>query len=231
MAEFRTANQRLVELAQAEFSDFWASMNLSRDPYVVRDAVLEFMPALVTAYGDTAAVLGADWYDLLRDVPPSARAFDAVLADPPDVKQVEGSARWGLGPLFQDDPDTTLERLLGSTQRLVLQAGRDSVWRSAARDPVRTRVARVPSGADTCRFCIMLASRGAVYADDVAAGRGNDFHDNCDCTQVLVRSQADLPEGYNLDLYKRLYQERSGYGRDVPQGGILDTSTPMVRPS
>jgi len=62
----------------------------------------------------------------------------------------------------------------------------------------------------------MLASRGAVYADDIAAGQMNEFHDNCDCVQVQIRSSSDYPEGHSVEMYERLYADHSGVGRDLP---------------
>ncbi len=201
VAEYRQANQALVALAGNDLADFWGALNLSGDPARVRDELLKFFPELVQAYGDTAAVLGADWYDLMRDVPASAKAFDAVIAAPAATDQAQASARWAIGPLFEheqsvfgfdaagaevvtgtrlvpSDPDAALSNLLGVTQRLVMQPGRDSVFASAVRDPVRTGVARVPSGVTTCKFCVMLASRGPVYLSEVSAelvvGRGSN---------------------------------------------------------
>ncbi len=178
MSEYRQATQALVSLAQRDLADFWASLNLSGDPARIRDELLRFFPDLVQAYGDTAAVLGADWYDLLRDVPASARSFNAVMAAPVTTEQAQQSARWAVGPLFVERPDDALSRLLGSTQRMVMQPARDTVWDSAALDNFRTGVARVPSGPTTCRFCVMLASRGAVYQSQVSAelvvGRGSN---------------------------------------------------------
>ena len=218
MAEFRAANQSLVLLAQRDLADFWRSLNLSGDPARVKSSLLAYFPELVQVYGDAAAVLGADWYDALRDVPASAKSFRAVLASPAQREQAEASARWALGPLFaaEADPVTTLSRVMGSAQRLVLQPARDSFAESAKRDPSRVRWARVPSGLKTCKWCVMLASRGAVYVDDVSAGEMNEFHDNCDCVQVQVRSKSDYPEGHSVDAFKRLYMQDSGVGRDLP---------------
>jgi len=216
VAEFREANRALVTLAQRDLQDFWSAMNLSGDPARVRDELLGFFPDLLQAYGDTAAVLGADWYDLLRDVPASAKTFAAVLAQPASPAQAQQSARWGIGPLFAEDPDAALARLLGSTQRLVLQPGRESFAVSSARDPSRAPWARIPSGGSTCSWCVMLASRGAVYSDDIAAGEMNEFHDNCDCVQVQIRSRSDWPEDHDLDHFIDLYTAGSGIGRDLP---------------
>lgn len=176
--EFRTANQSLVALAQRDLTEFWAALRLSGDPVKVLTELLDFFPDLLQTYGDTAAVLGADWYDALRDAPPSAKSFQAVLAQPAAPQQAQETARWAIAPLFTEDPDTALKRLLGATQRLVLAPGRDSIWSSAARDPIVTGVARVPSGTTTCKFCVMLASRGPIYQSQVSAelvvGRGSN---------------------------------------------------------
>ena len=61
--------------------------------------------------------------------------------------------------------------------------------------------ARVLTGAENCGFCVVLASRGAVYKSARSAGLGkasevlgapdatgylNTYHDNCDCLVVPV---------------------------------------------
>ena len=46
------------------------------------------------------------------------------------------------------------------------------------------RFARVPTGAETCTFCLMLASRGAVYHTRKTAGEFRHFHRGCDCKVV-----------------------------------------------
>lgn len=217
MAEFRAANQSLVLLAQRDLRDFWRSLNLSADPAVIRRSTTAFFPELIAAYGDAAALLGADFYDSLRNVPPSAARFRATLAAAAPAEQAQASARWALGSLFVAEPDAdlALSKLSGSAQRLVLQAGRDTIARSAFTDPVRTGFARVPQGV-TCKFCVMVASRGAIYKDASAAGEGNRYHDDCNCVPTPVRSPDDLPEGYDVHEYRRLYEYGSGIGRDLP---------------
>jgi len=205
-----------VLLAQRDLTDFWSSLDLSSDPRRIRDELLFLFPDVLQAYGDTAAVLGADWYDLLRDVPASADSFRAVVSAPVGAGQARSSAQWAIGPLFEENADLALSQLLGSAQRLVLKPGRDSFATSAGRDPVRTAWARVPSGPTTCRWCVMLAARGADYSDAVSAGDMNEFHDNCDCVQVPIRSRSDWPEGHSVDFYARLYADHSGVGRDIP---------------
>ncbi len=205
-------------LAQRDLTEFWSSLNTQGDPYRVKAALLEFFPDLLSTYGDVAALLGADWYDALRDVPPSAASFRAVMARPVEAQQAEGAARYALGPLFADEPDpaAVLARLTGSTQRLVLKPGRDTFFESGAADPVPRAYARVPSGPTTCRWCVMLASRGFVYYSAESAGQGNEWHDDCNCVPVSGLSRDDLPEDYDLDYFIELYQDGSGMGRDRP---------------
>lgn len=200
-------------LAQAQLRDFLSSFALDGDPVRVRDALLQFFPELVTTYGDVSALLASDFYDSLRDVPPSAASFRAVFADPVSADAAAGSVRWAVGALFGGDESLFMLNLLGATQRLVSQRGRDTMVYNSGRDPVRTAFARIPSGADTCTFCLMTASRGAVYRDEVSAGEMNDYHDNCDCAVIPVRRKTDFPEGHDLAALTEAYRSGVGTGR------------------
>lgn len=250
VAEFRRANQDLTLLAQSQLRDFLSSFRLDGDPVRVRNALLAFFPELVTEYGDVSALLAADFYDMLREAPPSSASFRAAYAAPVDADVAAGSVRWAVAPLFAQDEALFLSQILGSTQRLVSERGRGTIFDSAAADPIRTGVARIPRGTETCAFCIMLASRGAVYQSEVSAelvvGRGSNrtgydasgrrlpggigqgvkqrgnrslaeqFHDNCDCSTVTIRSESDWPDGYDLEAFRELYKKGSGVGRDIP---------------
>ena len=168
VSEIRTATGQLVKLAGKELDDFWNALFQSMSPEDFRDELLKFYPDLITAYGDTAGVLGSDWYDQLRAAKRqgvSAKQFRATIAMPAPDEQSIRAAKWALGPLFDEQADSalSLDRLQNSMQRLVLQPFRDSIWNAAASDPVRTGVLRKPTGLVTCRFCVMLASRGPVY--------------------------------------------------------------------
>lgn len=212
-------------LAQSQLQDFLSNFRLDGDPVRVRNALLVFFPELVTTYGDVSALLAADFYDMLRDVPPSAASFRAVFAQPIEPVRAEATARWAVGALFDEDAPRFTSQILGATQRLVTQRGRDTVFDNAGRDPVRTAVARIPSGATTCKWCVMLASRGADFTSLASAGAGNEWHDNCDCVPTVIRKASDWPEDHDREFFTTLYQEGSGVGREIPQGGILDTTT------
>ena len=70
--------------------------------------------------------------------------------------------------------------------------------------------ARVPTGAETCTFCLMLASRGAVYHTRKTAGEWRHFHRGCDCKVVPSFEddpEAELVQGVKpRELYERYKQ-------------------------
>ena len=74
----------------------------------------------------------------------------------------------------------------------------------AAKDPRKPRFARVPQGGETCRFCLMLASRGAVYLTEHKAGAVSHYHANCDCK--VVPDFGDGIEGYDPSVYYDKYR-------------------------
>lgn len=188
--EFRTAQASLVALMQEQLRDVLAAFGPGSDPRRVRDFLLSVFPEFMTTFGDTAAVLGVDFYDMVRNVPVSAGSLEAVFAQPAKVKQSEGVLRWAVGSLFADDPDWSAfeSLLLGAAQRLVLQPARQSIDLMAQADARSGKVAAVgwsrnvnPSRAKSgksCDFCIMLAGRGPVYRSEASAGavvgRGSD---------------------------------------------------------
>ncbi|NKY08936.1 hypothetical protein [Cellulomonas hominis] len=205
------ASSQVVALARQDLTDFFASLDLNR-PEAVRDALVDFVPALVGEYGDAAAAIAADWYEELRATQVGGR-FTALAAPGAAGAEVAGSVRWAAGSLFGEDPTQALTLLGGAIQRHILYAGRATVRRNVARDAAHPRYARVPSGSHTCAFCTMLASRGFVYHDEkLAQHRGlgqhqDKFHDNCDCL-VVVEFDADAHHiaGYDPDAMYAMYE-------------------------
>lgn len=210
---YSEAQRNIVALAKADLNTFWALLDLS-NPALVRDQLLDFVPALVQTYGDVAASAAAEWYEGLRAkfVP---GAFSAVTGGVVDADQVAGSVRYAAGGLFTDTPEQVLASLNGSVQRLVQYSGRETVARNVASDRSRPRYARIPQGV-TCAWCTMLASRGFVYHSKKSAGETDGhFHDDCDCQLVPSWDKTPFVEGYDPDRMYDQYQaarEASGSG-------------------
>lgn len=125
---------------------------------------------------------------------------------------------YGLMDVTQDVPGF-LERWLSGksseedVRRAVGSLAADEVKRLAnktmtdncARDGVR--YARVPTGRETCGFCLMLASRGFVYHTSKTAGEMNHYHRSCDCKVVAGFDGLTEVEGYDPDALLDLYYE------------------------
>ncbi|NJI60952.1 hypothetical protein HCX50_16105 [Microbacterium oxydans] len=198
-----TAQRRLVTLAQNELTGYFATFDLTR-PEAVRDALLEIVPLLVREYGALASIAAAEWYEQIRP----GSGFNARLAPPVAAEVVQGSTRALAGVLFTDDPAAVLGGLAGAVQRHITYSGRTTIALNSMRDPLRPRFGRVPSGARTCAWCAMLASRGFTYATRVTAGEIDHFHDDCDC-QIVSLFDADAAhiEGYDpRQLFDRYAQ-------------------------
>lgn len=182
VAEYRAATTALTTLVQAQIRDVLSAFGPSSDPRVVRDVLLQYFPDFMAAYGDTAAVLGADFYDSMRNLPPSAGSVQTVFAQPAKVKQSEGTVRWAVGSLFATEPswESFESNLLGSAQRLIMMPSRGTIDLLAQSDARSGKVAatswsrqvnpgRAKSG-KSCDWCVMLAGRGPVYRSSGAAG-------------------------------------------------------------
>lgn len=152
-------------------------------------------PEVVATYGAASAALGADMVQMwAADM--AVRATVAA-APPANATRAAGVVAWAL-----TQPDWQ-GQLNIATDAVVKQPYRDTVQESARRS--RVAWARVPTGPTTCSFCIMTASRGAVYHTAQTAGSDRKFHGDCDCAVVMVRGAEDYPEGYDpqelFDIY------------------------------
>lgn len=209
----QAANRGVVALAGRDLAAFWAALDLNR-PEAARDALETFLPVLVGQYGEIAAAAAADWYEDLRDAAGVGSAFRVAPADLVPDAAIRGQVRFAAAALFTDDPGRMLDFLQVAASKYVLQPGRDTITEAAAADPRKPRYARVPSGTETCAFCLMLASRGPVYASaQTAGGRMRKYHGKCDCVPTPLWDGDDLPAGYDPDaLYERYNAARAVAG-------------------
>lgn len=174
--EHRQSVQQVSDLAIRDLAAVWADFDSAT---VARDRLLAVLPRLILVYATAAAVVAADFYDDLRDEAGVRGRFRAIPAELPDPGRAESLARWGVGPLFADEPDfaASLSRVSGGLQRVIANADRHTVAGSAVADPGARGWQRVGVGT-SCDFCQMLLSRGAVYTEATAQF---EAHDHCNC--------------------------------------------------
>lgn len=192
---YRRAQQAVSAEAKDRLASFWAGLDVWEIDQV-RNALEDYFPAIVAEYGDGTATLAAEWFE-------QQTAERAVLADPVPEDVANARMRWAIGGILTAGPSQAISTLNVVLDEYVKQPGRDTIANSAARAGIGW--ARVPSGAETCAFCLMLASRGAVYSSAQTAGEGGTYHGDCDCVATPIRSPEDLPEGYDPDALDAIY--------------------------
>lgn len=167
------------------------------------DALIDFCYALVTKYGEGSAELACQMYDAMAEM--ANAAVDAAV--PAATATYAETARAVQGSLLQSPTGLKLPQI---ADRLVKQAAADTTLQNAIRD--HAQWAWVPSGGETCGFCITLASNGWQRASKRVL-RGNHathIHANCDCMFAIRFSENDNVKGYDPDYYKKLYDEAPG---------------------
>jgi hypothetical protein len=77
--------------------------------------------------------------------------------------------------------------------RTIRNASRQTVWEGVR--SAQTRWARIPR-VGACAFCLMLASRGAVYYWDTVTKTksGQRYHDSCHCQGREILDDSQVPE-------------------------------------
>lgn len=177
--DLRDAVADLNALAAADLRSLWSQVS---DAVEAREALQDIMPALIRTYGSAAATVAADWYDDLRSELNVAGRFFAIPAEP-DLDATDITARWAVGPLFQEDSDWRRAQVLaeGALQRRIANASRGTVMTSSIEDPKARGWQRAGSG--ECAFCRMLIDRGTVYTSSTV-----DFgsHTHCNCHAVAA---------------------------------------------
>jgi hypothetical protein len=195
----------LSGLAQTDMGWLWDALDLT-DPGVAAKAVSEAVPALAGRYGSVAALSGAGLYEDIRASEVGGR-YDAFLAEPMPADKMARNVSYGARYLFEGNEAAAFSFLSGLLDLIVKGCARDTILENSLRDKRAVRFARVPQGSATCPFCMMLASRGFVYASRQTAGELNHFHPHCDCAIVPSFERSPTVGGYDPQAYYDLYME------------------------
>lgn len=183
-----------------------------------RDLVLQALAAVMPTYTDMAAQASADFYDAERELALGER-LGAVSISGYNPRKTEGAVRGFVRFVLRDDVQTFNDQVLQRIDYEMKRSANMSVVENGRRDPKRVRYARVPTGAETCDFCLMLASRGFVYQSESTASASH-VHSSCDCRVVPGWDGMEV-EGYDpqaiydrwqdaIDAKARERAERSG---------------------
>lgn len=163
--------------------------SLTGSPEAQRSALLDGVPTLIGYYSDGSSALAADFYDDERDAAGAAGRFMAEPVVLDRGRKIGNAVAWAAQPLFSDDRATVVTRLAEVVQLETARPYRDTITVNRRRDPAAVGWARVSDGG--CKFCRMLADRGAVFKESTARFAS---HENCNCTARPVFDGQDAPE-------------------------------------
>lgn len=174
------------------------SATVAPNPGEAVEDLQDIVTELVGEFAPAAASVAVDFYAAVR--PPAAPSFTptAIVADdlmPP------GTLNWSTQPLRTETPEVALDRTASAIQKSVKQALVDTIGENTTLDPLEVRYARWPQNPDPCAYCVLRASRGAVYWTEATAERGD--HLKCGCRVTPVFSDEPLP--YLMKPYMAQY--------------------------
>ncbi|MFC8037830.1 hypothetical protein ACFUOZ_00555 [Paenarthrobacter sp. NPDC057355] len=164
---------------------------VSGTPEQQRAVLLEATPEVIAYYSVGAAALAADFYDDAREVagPPKLYVAEPIVVD--RTEKVRRAIAWASEPLFGGEPSRAGDRLAEIIQLETARPYRDTIITNRRRDPSAVGWRRISRGGKSCKFCRMLADRGAVYSDKTARFAA---HGHCGCTAQPVFSTDDFGE-------------------------------------
>lgn len=197
-------SQRNVRKLALRDVSAWLTLSDGLSDQQMWDRAYTDIPMIAQTYGDVSSTAAADFYQQSRDASVARGTYRSTLAPSQAADYVKTQLPWALNAPSSDQRLSRMQKIVDEAS---LQDGRNTIIRNAQRDPSRPRWARVPVG-KTCAWCLMIASRGAVYRSADSAGAAKKFHNHCDCQPVATWDHGnDLPpsydEGHLYGLYDR----------------------------
>ncbi len=168
---------------------------------------------LAGASTDIAAQLGANFYDTVSKAQTGevigANAYNTY--DPSYSANIIGSKVTAISKetdLFKQEQmwEELHAELLRNMDNQIRKSANSSCMHAGYKDKRRPKFARVPQSPKPCMFCLMLASRGAVYYSRKTAGELNEYHQNCSCKAVPVFNDNGI-QGYDPDVIYDTWQD------------------------
>ena len=162
----------------------WCSQNPAASVAEKREAAKLIMEGYVQGYDDIASEFAAEWYDH-RAKSEGVSLDQAITMAVYSPEKSDAVARYQARKLAKGG-DAAFAKACGEYARNdAFRSLNETIIANVGRDKANgVRFARVTTGRETCAFCLMLASRGAVYHTRKTAGDFKSFHRGCDCKVV-----------------------------------------------
>lgn len=192
---------RALDASVAAKVDEVVNRNARKGEAALRDAIFtELKPVCAEAF-ELSSQLAQAVYNGWRTLE-LGEASETVAADVFDQEKFDDMAYTAVSKAKSGEAANVIKSYAGFNIR---DAYARSLFASAANDKRKPRFARVPQGPETCRFCIMLASRGFTYASGKSGNKVHN-HANCDCIYVASWDKNPKAAGYDPDYYYDVYR-------------------------
>lgn len=175
-----------------------------------REVAIAAISDAVGAEGYAAQALAAKLFDEVCAAEGidarSGELFEGLI----DYDMLEDKVHWHARRLIEDDRSGFAASCSGLASFYTKRCAYENMQRNCNANDVR--YARVPSGSETCPWCMMLASRGFVYHSKLTASHG--MHQNCDCIIVPGRGGDNARDATQIEGYdpNKWYERWAGTG-------------------
>lgn len=207
----------------------WNAANPGATVAETREYAKTVMEALVRSGSSLASSFAAKWYDY-RAEQEHVKLDQAITAAVYNPKKTDAVARYQAKKLVAGSFGEFAKACGEYARNDALRALNETIMANAKRDRSKgVRFARVPTGRETCTFCVMLAGRGAVYHTRESAGEFGHFHRHCDCKVVPGFEDdpmAELVEGHDP---KDAYEAWRRVKQIDADGGLSDSDKEEVK--
>lgn len=192
--------QALDRISTAAIADTRRLLNVA-DPRTALADIADF----VAPYADGSSALAADYYDELRDAADVDVPYAATPIVDLDTERLRRAGLWAADPLYTSQPNLGLavSRLSSVVQPAVVNPFRDTIVGNQQLDPAAVGYRR--SASNGCKFCVMLAGRGAVYRNHPHFAS----HPHCRCTATPVFKGGDEGPEANVMQYTASQRRRT----------------------
>lgn len=194
----------------------------------LRRQVIAILEPILGVATDYAAAYSAQTYDMVREYS-VGEANGAIAYSGRIPEATVGAVRALIGLVRTNGIESFVKAIKDRCDYEIKRAAGESTLYNVERDPKKPRFARVPTGAETCDFCLMLASRGFVYLSEKSAGANDHWHPHCDC-RIIQGYPGDTVEGYDPDELYRLWKSKNN---DISQNSdgyeIEDGAQPLPK--
>lgn len=207
LERYRSLLSRSAEDARAYVIARLRDEGAGLDVAGMRNLAIEVIQDATGVYGDRAQTTAADLFDEIMEidgVDATAQLFDDLI----DHGRTEGKVRYYARKLVDGDS----AGFAADASDLAAYYVHRSAWENLVLNCDLNHVmwARVPTGKETCPWCLALAAKGFAYQTQLAASHK---HDGCDCV-VVPGNKGSTIEGYDPAIIKRDHADEIARGNE-----------------